>query len=58
MRFQRSRLHANFRVHMSDTHGADWLRQLTIFWTRMRPADLQCLRRGEGPNGHMGVGGC
>jgi hypothetical protein len=30
MRFQRAQLYSEFRAYMSDTHGANWLRQLTI----------------------------
>jgi hypothetical protein len=48
LRFQRSRLYAEFRCHMRDTHGPDWLGQLKLIRTTMR------LNRGKGPNGHTG----
>jgi hypothetical protein len=53
MRFQRAQLYSKFRTYMSDTHGADWLQQLTILRTLLRP-ELQRLRRSAGPDGHMG----
>ena len=46
--FQRSRLYAEFRVQMRETHGSHWLEQLKVLRTTMR---LSC---GKGPNGHTG----
>jgi hypothetical protein len=53
MRFQRCRLYSEFRAFMRETHGADWLHELTSLRARLHPI-LQRLRTTEDPSGQQG----
>jgi hypothetical protein len=53
MRFQRCRLYSEFRAFMAETHGADWLHELTALRARLHPI-LQEMRTTADPDGQQG----